>query len=347
MYSQIDDAGKNNPGRKGGKEVYANKGSSARLVHYMWANEEKREGNMFFNNESDAIHYEDVKSLIDNNVKGLRKEDVKFWSLNINPSEKELLHIGNDKEKLKEFTKQCVANIVQELNEGKDKKFELNDLVWTAIIHDTRKYTTYDKNIPECKRVGESKENSMHVHIILSNNVKAQNRKLSIKKRSNFNIISWAQKNQSSFCEKHNYILPFDVFKESQIKTITAKALSIKDRTGIEFDIAELLKKADAKKWNGDIAMNIKNLDWDYKRGYVIANPSLYVENGKAFYDKEFVSEQNKIDYSKGRDENDFSNFSLSAISGFELFNVDIEQQQQDAEQIRNYKKKKRKKQSQ
>jgi len=80
-----------------GNVVFANRGSVKVLTKYLEhkQNDIKEEG-IFFNQNREGINAMEVEQGIDQNVKGLRQDQEKFYSLYISPSEKELQHIGND-----------------------------------------------------------------------------------------------------------------------------------------------------------------------------------------------------------------------------------------------------------
>jgi len=85
-----------------GQAAYNNSGSSAQTLNYL-KQEAGKDGQeaVFFNASEDGLSAAELMQDIDANVKGLRAEDAKFYSLVLSPSEDELAHIDNDEEKLK------------------------------------------------------------------------------------------------------------------------------------------------------------------------------------------------------------------------------------------------------
>lgn len=136
----------------------SNSGSCKDLVDYLGKENEGKtltDQEFFYNDKVDRISDRSVISLIDNNKKGLRSGDAKFYMLTINPSEKELAHIANDRNSLVEYTKSVIDEYAAGFNrkiEGRELKAE--DLRWFAKIeynrtysYDDHKYTdTYQHN---------------------------------------------------------------------------------------------------------------------------------------------------------------------------------------------------------
>lgn len=185
-----------------GELTYTNTGSCSRLVNYQISNKEKLgDDNSFFTLERDSITAQEAKDLIDFNVKGLKKEDEKFYSFSLNPSDDELKHINNDKKKIKTYVREVMNNYATNF---KDKGLNNKDLVWTAIIHDTRYYTHEDiKKANDLKepvnfRVGDKKKgNNLHVHVIVSRQDATMTKTLTIRGRKgkeNFSLFEFQKK---------------------------------------------------------------------------------------------------------------------------------------------------------
>ena len=155
-----------------------NSGSSAAYVNYLEKeNDQKPENEKehFFSSEKDNIKPFEVIESIDNNKHKLKAKDSKFYSVTLSPSQEELKHIGNDKEKLKQFTRSAMdeyaKNFKREgINGGKD-------LVYFAKIEQNRHYKGKDQAIKdkelnskgELIKQGDKKEGlNAHVHIIVA-----------------------------------------------------------------------------------------------------------------------------------------------------------------------------------
>ncbi|MDR2909974.1 MAG: DUF5712 family protein [Bacteroidales bacterium] len=185
---------------KAHKSQGKNSGSCADLAEYMEkeAEQEGKDDTLFFSHDKDSCELNDVIDRIDHNVKGIGKDDDKFYMITINPSNRELLHlIGADKSekkcfedltsgerqnlnvKLQEYTRE-VMNIYAK-NFERDKVKSGDDLVYFARIETERYYRHYDKEVGEGKaRPGDKKPGlNFHVHVIVSRNSKDQSTKLS------------------------------------------------------------------------------------------------------------------------------------------------------------------------
>lgn len=148
-----------------------NTGSCTQLVRYL--NKENQQAleqglieeiSYFFSEEKEMVFSNEVIESIDNNKKGLGKNEAKFYSLVISPNEKELEHIRCSKEKLIEYTRTTMQAYAENFNKGLNSQ----DLVWYAKIEKERKYTGLDI-IPEDKKQGDIKTgDNTHIHIIVS-----------------------------------------------------------------------------------------------------------------------------------------------------------------------------------
>lgn len=186
-----------------GKAVYENKGSSAFLVAYLQHEAKGKEESLrFFNEEAGNIPPEEVQQRIDYNVKGLRKTESKFIALVLSPSAEELRHIGNDEEKLKQFTSRAMQHYAENFQLKAGKTIGSADLLWFGAIHHHRTYKGTEREVKEGKKKsGELKPGmNMHVHIIVSKRDRKQQITLSpFGNRSRFDMNSWQRRNQESF----------------------------------------------------------------------------------------------------------------------------------------------------
>ena len=149
-----------------GKKVYDNKGSSRRATNYL-AQEAKEAGQVatFFGAPgSEEKTAEQVAEMLDGNVKGLRKDDAKFYSLVLSPSPEELAHLGNNPQALQEYTQHVMAEYAQNFTLKNGRELGEANLVWAATIHQDRKNRGTDEGIQ-----GEKKEGlQTHIHVIVS-----------------------------------------------------------------------------------------------------------------------------------------------------------------------------------
>lgn len=244
---------------KDGLKIYNNSGSCAQVSNYLVQEKEnKGEKADFFNNVSDNLTKDEVNTIMDNNIKGLKAEDDKFINIAINPSDEELKHIGNDKEKLKEYTKQ----VMREYAENFQLKNTLtsNDLVWVATIHNDRHFkhneiyyseTDFKKDgIPkgdtkpgmENNRVGDKKPGfNTHIHVIVSCRDREMKTTLNpLKSRQGrFSIYNLSAKTNMLFAEKYEHQKTLTNYKAFINKQYGNRAIRKFDQVGkrVEFYI--------------------------------------------------------------------------------------------------------------
>ncbi|MFV0239036.1 MAG: MobB family relaxase [Lacrimispora sphenoides] len=133
----------------------------------------EREG--FFNGSGDHIEKGAVIDGIDNNTSKLSKEETRFYSLTINPSSKELEHIGRiayrealkieqsasgqkfwdaEKEITKNLLKEYTTRVMDEYarNFGREGLESNKDLVWYGKVEQDRYWKYNDKEVQENKK---------------------------------------------------------------------------------------------------------------------------------------------------------------------------------------------------
>lgn len=149
----------------------ANGGSCQRLAGYL-----EKENNQlppaqqeaFFSHQSDKVSQTEVVAGIDRNgaAQGLKTGQDRFYTFTIDPSQKELAHIGGDPDKLRDYTRGVMENYARNFGKG----IESNDLVWYAKIEYSRQYSHEDKAVQDgAAQKGQSKEGDQaHIHIIVS-----------------------------------------------------------------------------------------------------------------------------------------------------------------------------------
>lgn len=160
MYAKVI-----NP-KTNGKKVYDNKGSSLRTANYL-AKESKDAGEVatFFGAPGSADKpLEEVVALLDGNVKGLKKDDAKFYSLVLSPSQDELRQIGDNPKALEKYTQHVMDDYAKNFTLKNGRELGESNLVWVATIHDERKNRGTDEG-----KQGERKEGPQtHIHVIVS-----------------------------------------------------------------------------------------------------------------------------------------------------------------------------------
>lgn len=160
MYAKVI-----NP-KTNGKKVYDNKGSALRTANYL-AMEAKEQGAVatFFGAPgSGEKTAEAVVALLDQNVKGLRQDDAKFYSLVLSPSPEELAYIGSDHQALVSYTQEVMKDYAQNFTLKNGRELGEANLVWAATIHQDRKNRGTDVGVQ-----GEKKDGlQTHVHVLVS-----------------------------------------------------------------------------------------------------------------------------------------------------------------------------------
>ncbi|MEC3905971.1 MobB family relaxase [Tamlana sp. 2201CG12-4] len=101
----------------------------------------------FFNQYNDRVSPEQVIKDIDGNTAKLRKRDPKFYSLTINPSQRELKHIRNDPERLRKYVRETMRNYADAFY--RDTPVSVDSIKYYAKIEYKRHYKGYDKAIKE------------------------------------------------------------------------------------------------------------------------------------------------------------------------------------------------------
>lgn len=199
-----------------------NSGSCQRLAGYL-----EKENNQlplaqqeaFFCAHSDKVSQIEVVAGIDQNgaAQGLKSGQDRFYTFTIDPSQKELTHIGNDPDKLRDYTRAVMDNYAQNFGKGIESK----DLVWYAKIEYSRSYSHEDKAVQEgVAQKGQPKEGDQtHIHIIVSRFKERQQegeRTTSLSPLTNhrqaggaigngFDRVNFIQANERTFDQKFNY----------------------------------------------------------------------------------------------------------------------------------------------
>jgi hypothetical protein len=144
------------------KHAKRNSGSCGDLVQYLEKEnigKELSEREMFFSHSEDIVFPEEVKQAIDNNKKGLKKTETKFYEMSISFSQKELQHIKStiqDPEQQKAAIQGYIRNVMNEyakqFNRTIDgRQLEGKDLVYFAKIEYSRRYHPEARD-PELKK---------------------------------------------------------------------------------------------------------------------------------------------------------------------------------------------------
>lgn len=126
-------------------------GSCHDLVMYLEKENEgleEDEKTGFFNQYRDDISPYKVINAIDNNVKGLKDNEAKFYTLLLSPNQRELEHIRNSPEHLKAYTQDVMNAYAAHFNRTIDSRpLKGDDLVWFARVEEQRTYNRFDKSV--------------------------------------------------------------------------------------------------------------------------------------------------------------------------------------------------------
>ena len=125
-------------------------GSARDFVNYL---EKENQGKaledqeLFFNQTENDIDAQRVVAEIDGNTSKLGKKDPKFYSIMVSPSQAELKHIGNDPEKLKQYTRELMKTYAASFY--RDKETKVKDVLYFAKLERERTYSEKDKAVKE------------------------------------------------------------------------------------------------------------------------------------------------------------------------------------------------------
>src|SRR5690606_20947669 len=84
---------------------------------------------------------------IDGNTAKLNRKDPKFYSLVVSPSQRELKHIGNDPEKLKQYTREVMKAYAASFH--RDWKVTVGDIKYYAKLERERTFLETDRRVRE------------------------------------------------------------------------------------------------------------------------------------------------------------------------------------------------------
>ena len=147
----------------------SNAGSCGQLVDYLEKENNlkpEHKAELWFNQGRDDIRPHEVRQDIDTNTAKLKQSEAKFYLVNISPSQKELQHIGNDPQKLKEYARGVMAEYAANFQKGLGP----DDVKWYGKVEYNRGYKWTDPEVKHgLNQRGEAKAgHQMHVQIIVS-----------------------------------------------------------------------------------------------------------------------------------------------------------------------------------
>lgn len=147
----------------------SNAGSCGQLVEYLEKENNLKpdhKAELWFNQGRDDLRAQEVRLGIDSNTAKLKQHEAKFYLVNISPSQKELQHMGNDPQKLKEYARAVMAEYAANFQKGLGP----DDVKWYGKVEYNRGYKWTDPEVKQgLTQRGESKAGpQMHVQVIVS-----------------------------------------------------------------------------------------------------------------------------------------------------------------------------------
>ncbi|WP_299317977.1 MobB family relaxase [uncultured Maribacter sp.] len=101
----------------------------------------------FFDQYNDRISPEKVIQEIDGNTAKLKKKEPKFYSIIVNPSQRELKHIQNNPEKLRAYTRELMKEYAKCFY--RDETVTVDNIKYYAKIEKDRSYRGFDQKVKE------------------------------------------------------------------------------------------------------------------------------------------------------------------------------------------------------
>jgi hypothetical protein len=126
------------------------RGSARDFVNYLEKENEGKEPEQqegYFNQEENSIDADRVIAEIDANTAKLKKQEPKFYSMVLSPSQRELRHIGNDPEKLRNYTREVMKAYAASFY--RDREVTVKDILYFAKLERERTYSEKDKQVKE------------------------------------------------------------------------------------------------------------------------------------------------------------------------------------------------------
>lgn len=101
----------------------------------------------FFDQHKDRIAPEQVVNEIDGNTAKLKKQEPKFFALTINPSQRELKHINNDPNLLKQYVREVMKDYAASFH--RDTPVSVDSIKYYAKLEYERTYKGFDREVKE------------------------------------------------------------------------------------------------------------------------------------------------------------------------------------------------------
>ncbi|MEM6895634.1 MAG: MobB family relaxase [Bacteroidota bacterium] len=124
--------------------------SAADFVAYLEKENEGKHPELqehFFDQYNNRLEPDQVIKEIDGNTSKLKKREPKFYSLTINPSQRELKHINNDPALLREYVRHVMKDYAKAFY--RDREVTVDDIKYYAKIEHQRTFKGFDRQIKE------------------------------------------------------------------------------------------------------------------------------------------------------------------------------------------------------
>lgn len=183
------------------KNEAENKGSSAKLVHYL--DKENRldaSAEQWFGQNLESFESYQVRKQLDSNIAKLGQNDAKFFLLNISPSQKEIAYLKSlfgEEGAIQELKKFAIRIMDEYARNFKRKGIQSNkDLLWFAKLEHHRYYSFKDKEVQrgQAKRGDKKPGEQMHIQVIISRKDITNKIKLSPKNNSRGTNVEHSKK---------------------------------------------------------------------------------------------------------------------------------------------------------
>lgn len=203
----------------------SNAGSCGQLVEYLEKENNlkaEHKAELWFNQQRDDLRPQEVRQGIDSNTAKLKQSEAKFYLVNISPSQKELAHLGNDAQKLKDYARGVMAEYAANFQKG----LGADDVKWYGKVeyHRAYKWTDQEVSSGQQPRGATKPGHQMHVQIIVSRKDSQNQRLLSpltnhrgqgkslehSQKFGSFNRVDFKERSEAAFDRQLSYERPLE-----------------------------------------------------------------------------------------------------------------------------------------
>lgn len=263
MFIKFDKPKTNSKGK------LASSGSSSAFVNYLGKEDEihieqGEQPEHWFSNGRDECHPAEVRAAIDSDHQGIGKNEGKFATGSINPTEEEWKALGNtEAQRLenfkswiqKDFNQEFADNFKKLDKAGKEVTIEPQNVKMYFKVEHDRYYTGRDEQVRQGLKIQhEAKEGfNLHCHFIVGRKTADGRNRISptTNNRKEFDRDRLTLRTEQSFDQKTSYERPL---KESYQYMNT-----MKNGTGLQK--SEMLQKAVTDELRQGVLIKIKDLD--------------------------------------------------------------------------------------